>query len=1243
MDRTRLQRRLRHHRLHGHPYIGATAQTPIAFASTSTAQTITSLTNGTAYTFKVAATNAAGTGIDSAASAAVTPRTVPGAPTGVTGTAGNTQVALTWTAPASNGGSAITGYTVTPYIGATAQTPIAFASTATSQTITGLTNGTAYTFKVKATNAAGTGADSAASAAVTPRAVPGSPTGVTGVPGNTQVALSWTAPASNGGSAITGYTVTPYIGATAQTPIAFASTSTAQTITGLTNGTAYTFKVAATNAAGTGIDSLASAAVTPRTVPGAPTSVSGTPGDGAVALSWTAPASDGGSAITGYTVTPYIGATAQTPQVFSSSATSQSITGLTNGTAYTFKVKATNAAGTGTDSAASSAVTPRTLPNAPTNVAGTPGNTQVVLTWTAPTSDGGQPITGYRVTPYIGATAQTPIAFASTSTTQTITGLTNGTAYTFKVAATTAAGTGTDSAASAAVTPRTVPGAPTGVSGTPGDGAVALSWTAPASDGGSAITGYTVTPYIGATAQTPQAFSSSATSQTITGLTNGTAYTFKVKATNAAGTGTDSAASSAVTPRTLPNAPTNVAGTPGNTQVTLTWTAPTSDGGQPITGYRVTPYIGATAQTATTFASTATSQTITGLTNGTAYTFKVAATTAAGTGTDSAASAAITPRTVPGAPTGVTGIAGNGQVVLSWTAPASNGGSAITGYTVTPYIGATAQTATAFASTATTQNLSGLTNGTAYTFKVKATNAAGTGADSSASGAVTPSAVPDAPTSVSGTPGNSSVQLSWTAPASDGGSPITGYTVTPYIGATAQTPVTFNSTATTQAITGLTNGTAYTFKVRANNAAGTSLDSAASAAVTPRTVPGAPTSVTGTAGNTHVALTWTAPASNGGSAITGYTVTPYIGATAQSAVTFNSAATSQAITGLANGTAYTFKVRANNAAGTSADSSASAAVTPRTVPGAPTGVAGTAGDGTVALSWTAPASNGGSAITGYTVTPYIGATAQTPIAFASTSTAQTITSLTNGTAYTFKVAATNAAGTGIDSAASAAVTPRTVPGAPTGVTGTAGILGRSPNAFERTFRVGQLTSGELTPGGLIAVLRVDPDNLTNVDPVARLCAYFLRNPDKSGLAYWIRQRRVNDKRLNSISSAFAGSSEFQRRYGSLTNRQFVELVYQNVLGRPGEASGVNFWTSRLDRRVASRGEVMTGFSESNEYKTKQASEVEVAVQYLLMLGTIPSASAFDDLVAQLDAGTLTPATLAQAIIDSPGYATKITG
>ena len=123
-----------------------------------------------------------------------------------------------------------------------------------------------------------------------------------------------------------------------------------------------------------------------------------------------------------------------------------------------------------------------------------------------------------------------------------------------------------------------------------------------------------------------------------------------------------------------------------NAAVALTWTAPASDGGAPITGYRMTPYIGGTAQPAGARpARPRRASRVTGLTNGTAYTFTVAAINAAGTGADSTASAAVTPRRVPGAPTAVAGTAGNGQVALTWTAPASNGGSAITGYRVTPF------------------------------------------------------------------------------------------------------------------------------------------------------------------------------------------------------------------------------------------------------------------------------------------------------------------------------------------------------------------------------------------------------------------------------------------------------------------------------------------------------------------------------------------------------------------------------
>jgi hypothetical protein len=128
-------------------------------------------------------------------------------------------------------------------------------------------------------------------------------------------------------------------------------------VPGLTNGTAYTFTVTATNAVGVGPASAASNAVTPAaaaTVPGAPTGVVATAGDGQAGVSWTAPSSNGGSAITGYTVTASPGgATAST-----SGATNVIVPGLTNGTAYTFTVTATNAVGVGPASAASNAVTP---------------------------------------------------------------------------------------------------------------------------------------------------------------------------------------------------------------------------------------------------------------------------------------------------------------------------------------------------------------------------------------------------------------------------------------------------------------------------------------------------------------------------------------------------------------------------------------------------------------------------------------------------------------------------------------------------------------------------------------------------------------------------------------------------------------------------------------------------------------------------------------------------------------------
>ena len=187
-------------------------------------------------------------------------------------------------------------------------------------------------------------------------------------------------------------------------------------------------------------------------------------------------------------------------------------------------------------------------PGAPRNVLpGPAGPGSAVVVWNAPYTDGGSPITGYVVTPYIGAVAQAPIVSPGTATNAVVTGLTGGTAYSFRVAATNALGTGPQSPNSPLLAPQTAPGAPGDVVAQPLDGAALVFWTPPASDGGASITGYTIVPSINGVAQASVA-GGTGPSFTVPGLVNGTAYTFTVAAVNSIGTGPPSAASAPVTP-----------------------------------------------------------------------------------------------------------------------------------------------------------------------------------------------------------------------------------------------------------------------------------------------------------------------------------------------------------------------------------------------------------------------------------------------------------------------------------------------------------------------------------------------------------------------------------------------------------------------------------------------------------------------------------------------------------------------
>jgi len=219
------------------------------------------------------------------------------------------------------------------------------------------------------------------------------------------------------------------------------------------------------------------------------------------------------------------------------------------------------------------------------------------------------------------------------------------------------------------------------------------------------------------------------------------------------------------------------------------------------------------------------------------------------------------PASSPCPPAMFKAVPSDGSATVKWEKP-PNGGSVITGYTVTASPGGQSATAGAAATSAV---VSGLANGTIYTFTVTAQNAVGTSAPSVLSGAVMPASLPGAPGNVAAAADFQSARVTWSAPASDGGSPITVYTVTSSPG---NVTVLAPADATSAAVRGLTNGTAYTFSVKAGNAIGNG-PAAVSSAVTSAAVPGAPTIGTATLGSGSATVTWTAPASDGGSPILG--------------------------------------------------------------------------------------------------------------------------------------------------------------------------------------------------------------------------------------------------------------------------------------------------------------------------------------------------------------------------------------
>ena len=980
-------------------------------SATAAAHAITGLTNGTAYRVRVRASNAGGGGAweFGAGTAGAT-----GPVTELRVGAADGELELSWTAPSGT----VTGYDVhytssasvsaTATAAASGSDPAAgwvdagHAGTAATHTIAVPAKGTRYRVRVRGVGAGGAGAWTYGARTV-PATAPGAPTGLNVVPGNRVLDVSWLAPADTGARGVTvGYAVhytyssTVAGGAAVGTnaaqgwvAVGRAVVGTSHQIQGQTNGTPIWVRVRTETDVGSSTwvisDPFTPKATPPPRLTGLTLAAGGTdialdPAFSGTRLTYTAAVRPDATSVS---VTPTWTATGVSVNARSVAGDGSSITGSTT-IASSGGSESVDLASSGdtlvvVDVCKQSnchgyviTVSRLVAPSVPRNVQVTPGDGKLTLTWQAPSDWGSWPAQFHFVQwkrssqtdwgPAILGTdtalldpAESSFEFTgnqleSDNTPHTVA---NGTAYDLRIhAASQQPGTdGNDAVhylesawvtiSDSTPTATPPPAAPTGLAATPGAGRLDLSWAAPS----GTVTGYDV-HYTSASADDVTNLAAASGSDAslawvdaghsgttpvaaVTGLTGDTAYRVRVRASNANGAGAWAFGDG--TPQPVPpSAPQNVQVTPGDGKLTLAWEAPSDWGSWTALHFQVqwklssagdSAWNSITLQGTATLASTVTSVEFTGIqydaddndytvANGTAYDLRIRAVSQQ-PGTDGndfdnhfrdSAWVTVADNTPaasppPGRVTELGVTAGDGQLDLSWTAPTGTLTGYDVHYTSAPATGAGAVTNDAAASgsdaatawvaldrgteadpPAASQAISGLTNGTAYRVRVRASNANGAGAWEFGTGTPAVPAAPGAVTGLTVSAFDGLLTVHWTAPSGT----VTGYDVH-YTSASADdvtNDAAAGSDAATawvevsrterdpplaplarQGISGLTNGTAYRVRVRASNANGDGdwafgAGTPDAGAVNPPTAPG---NVAAAPGDGKLTLTWQAP------------------------------------------------------------------------------------------------------------------------------------------------------------------------------------------------------------------------------------------------------------------------------------------------------------------------------------------------------------------------------------------------
>ena len=963
------------------------AVSPTGGATGVTAHTITGLLNNTPYTLYVKSTNGAGDSVATTASSSFTlSKTAPNVPSITSVVAGNASMTVNFTAP-YNGGDSFTGYRYILNNSVMDLSAVTIAVVSNSFVISGLTNGTAYTVKMSAVNSIGTSAYSSVSSEVVPKTVAGAPTINSVSSGNRQVIVEFTGPASNGGSGITQYNYRLNGGS----PQSIGGLSSPFTIGALTNGTTYTLTLSSVNAAGESLLSSASDSFTPSTLPATPIIQSIIAGNQTISVAFTV--DNGGSALTflEYSLNDASDvsiATTSSPLVLS---------GLTNGTNYRVKLRAINQNGASELSAYSNYATPKTVPTAPSIDSIEAGNQYIEFAFSPPEDNGSSEITGYKYSINGGSYSSVGIIQSPYRITN---GIQNGTSYSVRLIASNIVGDSPASVVSDSVVPNRVPDAPQIVSVQVGDKTATIQLSA-GNDGGSEILSYTYS----VNSSEPVVIGS-LSSLEFANLDIGTVYSFQIKATNSVGDSSNATAS--FTGMSVPDSPIIVGTTAGNNSAIIEFTVPSANSSS-ITGYKYSiasgVYLSATLLDATHIS-------ISGLSANTEYSVILVAINAIGQSADSEAGV-VTPYTHPLAPTITEITVDNGTASVEFSAQSDNG-SAITQYKYSINNG----NYVSYDSVVSPLELTDLSNGVAYTIRMKAVNAAGVSVVAS-SASFMPRTVPELPVITSVTAGNASCDIGFT-PGFFNGAPITKYRY-------SLNGVDFQDafgTVSPITIEGLTNGNTYMVYLLAVNSVGESNISAPSSSFVPfvtQSTANPPVDLSVVAGNSSAIVSFT-DGVNAGSAIKGYMYSIDGGVTRLWAQQFSSPLE---IVGLVNGDEHTIQLAAVNNSGMSEWSSASEPFTPCAVPDAPilTGVQG--GDETIIVSFIPGASNG-SDISSYEYS-LDGSASFLPLL---DSIPYTIYGVSNGTSYTVRIRAVNAVGVSLPSYASTTVVPFSVPNAP---------------------------------------------------------------------------------------------------------------------------------------------------------------------------------------------------------------------